>query len=202
METACKNPVGRPRKFCEEQALESAMEVFWEKGYEATSLADLMAATGLHKGSIYQAFGDKHNLFILALKQYMNETFRELRKAGEQADSAIDAIRLALFKIIDMALSDGDCKRGCLAMNTVVEMAPHDPEVRKVLEAMYMQRVKFITGKVRQAQAEGDLRTDWPAERITSLIQTTVAGLAAMLKGPLDQDRARQILGDELQLLA
>jgi TetR/AcrR family transcriptional repressor of nem operon len=202
METACKNPVGRPRKFCEEQALESAMELFWEKGYEATSLADLMAATGLHKGSIYQAFGDKHNLFILALKQYMNETFRELRKAAEQADSAIDAIKLALFQIIKMALSREECKRGCLAMNTVVEKAPHDPEIRKVLEAMYMQRVKFITGKVKEAQREGDLRSDWPPERITALIQTTVAGLAAMMKGPVSQEQARRIVEDELALLA
>lgn len=202
MEAAHKNPVGRPRKFCEEQALESAMEIFWEKGYEATSLADLMKATGLHKGSIYQAFGDKHKLFIMALQQYMNRTFQELRQAAENADRAIDGIKMAVFRIVDMALSEDESKRGCLAMNTVVEKAPHDPEVRKVLEGMFRQRMKFITGKVREAQQQGDLRADWPAERITVMIQTTVAGLVAMLKGPLDQAQARQILEDELALLA
>ena len=65
--------VGRPRQFDEDLALDSAMQAFWAKGYEATSLADLMAATGLHKGSLYQAFGDKHSLFIRALNRYLEE---------------------------------------------------------------------------------------------------------------------------------
>ena len=62
-----KRSVGRPREFDEKAALEAAMDSFWQKGFEATSLADLCACTGLHKGSLYQAFGDKHQLFMRAL---------------------------------------------------------------------------------------------------------------------------------------
>ena len=62
-----------PREFDMDEALDAAMSVFWEKGYEGTSMADLMAATGLHKGSIYKAFTDKHDLFVKALKRYLNQ---------------------------------------------------------------------------------------------------------------------------------
>ena len=68
--------VGRPRQFDVDQTLDAAMRAFWARGYEATSMADLMAATGLHKGSLYQAFGDKHALFIEALKRYLGEMAR------------------------------------------------------------------------------------------------------------------------------
>ena len=63
--------VGRPREFDEEQVLDAAMKAFWANGYEATSLADLVSVTGLHKGSLYQAFGDKHSLFIQTLSRYL-----------------------------------------------------------------------------------------------------------------------------------
>lgn len=202
MEVAHKNPVGRPRKFNQEESLESAMEIFWEKGYEATSLADLMEATGLHKGSIYQTFGDKHSLFVMALKHYNNKLFRDLQQTTARADNALDAVRLAMFQVIDISLSENECKRGCLAMNTLVEKAPHDPEIRQVLDSMIKQRTRFILGKVKQAQLDGGLRSDWPAERVTALIQTTFVGLGAMLKGTMSQDQARQIVEDELKLLA
>lgn len=65
--------VGRPRQFDENQVLDQAMTVFWTNGYEATSMADLMNATGLHKGSLYQAFGNKHQLFVTALNRYLEE---------------------------------------------------------------------------------------------------------------------------------
>ena len=70
VEAHAKRSVGRPREFDEEAALEAAMDAFWQKGYEATSLSDLCTCTGLHKGSLYQAFGDKHQLFMRALLHY------------------------------------------------------------------------------------------------------------------------------------
>ena len=66
--------VGRPRQFDEEQVLDAAMKAFWANGYEATSLADLVSVTGLHKGSLYQAFGDKHSLFVQTLNRYLQNT--------------------------------------------------------------------------------------------------------------------------------
>ena len=74
---ATDRPVGRPREFDEDTVLEAAMEAFWSKGYEATSLAELCTCMGLNKGSLYQAFGDKHTLFMRALKAYADREFRE-----------------------------------------------------------------------------------------------------------------------------
>ncbi len=78
-----KRPVGRPREFDEDSVLEAAMEVFWRKGYEATSLADLCDCTGLHKGSLYQTFGSKHDLFMKALKHYIDRQFAQVGKEEE-----------------------------------------------------------------------------------------------------------------------
>ena len=68
--------IGRPRKLSREAILEIAMDVFWKKGYEATSIADILSATGLHKGSLYQTFNDKKTLFIATLDHYLGQMYR------------------------------------------------------------------------------------------------------------------------------
>ena len=88
--------VGRPREFDVDKALDAAMQAFWAKGYEATSMADLMAATGLHKGSIYGAFGDKHALFVEALTRYladMRQIERSVLKGRSDTAGWLDAPR-------------------------------------------------------------------------------------------------------------
>ncbi len=125
--------VGRPREFDPEIVLDAAMQAFWAKGYEATSLADLMDATGLHKGSLYQAFGDKHSLFIQALKRYLSDMRRMKNEMMAQAATPLDGIRAVTHGMIDIADDDCTCPRGCLAINTLVELAPHDAEVQEVM---------------------------------------------------------------------
>src|SRR5210317_1187307 len=93
MSSIAKNPVGRPRGFDEAKVLDAAMEVFWRKGYESTSLADLLEATGLHKGSLYQAFGDKHTLFISALRRYLEGMRSRKNVLLRETESPLEGIR-------------------------------------------------------------------------------------------------------------
>ena len=101
MEKIAQRPVGRPREFDEERVLEAAMNAFWNKGYEATSLAELCRVTGLNKGSLYQAFGDKHQLFMRALHHYADMEYREVMAAAMQFDSPLARIRAVVRKICD-----------------------------------------------------------------------------------------------------
>ena len=190
--------VGRPREFNEDQVLESAMGVFWRKGYENTSMADLLKATGLHKGSLYQAFGDKHSLFIRSLLRYLRKLGSEVGKAQQNATSAYDGLRLGLHKMLGICCAEDGRNPGCLALNSLVEKGPDDPEVRKILEGAYAGRMEQVVRTVRACQHEGTMRNDLSAERIAGVIDMTLMGLAASLKGPVSKERAGAVIDDVL----
>jgi len=186
--------VGRPREFDPEIVLDAAMQAFWAKGYEATSLSDLMAATGLHKGSLYQAFGDKHTLFVEALKRYLSDMRRMKNEVVAQASTPLDGIRAITHGMLDIADDDCNCPRGCLAINTLVELAPHDEEVQDVLND-HMQRMrKAFAEAVALAQEAGQIRTDRTPEEITALMMTFMLGLGTNLRGHLNKDDAHKLL--------
>ena len=193
--------VGRPREFDVDQALDDAMQAFWTKGYEATSLTDLMAATGLHKGSIYQTFGDKHSLFLRALHRYLAE-MRETQRAGlRSAPTPLDGLRTGAHHILDMADSNEECPRGCLAINCLVELAPHDAEVKKIL-GDHMKHMRSTIGEtIGDAQTAGQVRKDRPPEVLTAMIMTFMAGLAATLKSGLGKVEAHRLLDAQMDAI-
>lgn len=124
-------PAGRPREFELDDALDAAMNAFWLHGYESTSMADLVEATGVKKGSLYKAFGDKHALFVSSLERYMQKMEAELAPILMSAPTATVAVR----RWIEFAQGTGssdECPRGCMIVNTISELAPHDPIVRGV----------------------------------------------------------------------
>lgn len=117
---------GRPRSFDEAAALDAAMRVFWEKGFEATSLDDLTRAMGLSRSSFYAAFEGKQTLFLRAVEHYSRKGIQTLKEVADEAgNEAVDAILQAL------ANPDGG-KRGCLLINCITELAPHDEKVAEL----------------------------------------------------------------------
>ena len=193
--------VGRPRQFDEEQVLDAAMKAFWANGYEATSLADLVSVTGLHKGSLYQAFGDKHALFIQTLNRYLQNVRRHKSHILEASDTPLGGIRAVLHGFIDMSEDDSSCPRGCMAVKSLVEMAPHDPEVQRIMEDHKNGMRTSIEGRVRQAQANGDLGGDKSPEMIASLIMIFMDGLATQATGPMNVEEAHELLDGQLDAL-
>lgn len=193
--------VGRPREFDEEQVLDAAMKAFWANGYEATSLADLVSVTGLHKGSLYQAFGDKHALFIQTLNRYLQNVRRHKSHILEEADTPLGGIRAVLHGFIDMSEDDSSCPRGCMAVKSLVELAPHDPEVQRIMDEHKNGMRASIESRLRQAQANGELDADKSAEMIASLIMIFMDGLATQASGPMDVGAAHELLDGQLDAL-
>src|ERR671910_2905737 len=99
--------MARPREFDIDEALDAAMGAFWVRGYEATSLADLMQVMGLQKGSIYKAFGDKHALFLSALQRYLDQMYAAQRQALANATSPRATIQAWLDRLIEGAPAEG-----------------------------------------------------------------------------------------------
>ena len=193
--------VGRPREFDPDTVLEAAMRAFWAKGYEATSLADLMAVTGLHKGSLYQAFGDKHSLFVQALSRYLEDMGRQVGEIVASAESPIDALHQVLHRMIDIVDSDNECPMGCLAVNSLIELAPHDPEVQRILSDHIGIMEKSMEQKIAEAQAAGQISTTRSPALITGLMTTFMSGLGANMKGMLSKADAHELMDEQIKAL-
>jgi TetR/AcrR family transcriptional repressor of nem operon len=142
--------MARPREFDIDEALEAAMGAFWAHGYEATSLADLMQAMSLQKGSIYKAFGDKHALFLCALQRYLDQRYEAQRDMLAKATSPRAAIQAWLERLVEVAPAEGGSCRGCLAVNTLIELGPHDEQARRILEAHFERMRKLLTEQIRR----------------------------------------------------
>ncbi len=192
--------VGRPREFDVDEALNAAMATFWAKGYEATSLSDLMSATGLHKGSLYQAFGDKHSLFVQALKRYLEAMRHDVGKFLAHADTPLDGLRAATHGIVEM-VDDSPSPMGCMAINALIELAPHDQEVKGIM-LDHIERMRTMFGKtVADAQAAGQISTRRPARLVTAMLLTMMAGIGTTIKGPIDKSQAHTLVDAQIEAL-
>jgi TetR/AcrR family transcriptional repressor of nem operon len=191
-----KRSVGRPREFDEERALEAAMDEFWKKGYESTSLNDLCCCTGLHKGSLYQAFGDKHKLFMRSLNHYADREFKDVAAVAFQQDSPLDSIRALVRTVCDHA-AEG---RGCLMINSMVELAPHDPEVKAMLMNEGQRRIQVMTELLTKAQEAGEIRAELDPARLAQQLMVGLAGAAALVKGLITTEEVMSLLESMIDL--
>jgi TetR/AcrR family transcriptional repressor of nem operon len=193
--------MARPREFDIDEALDAAMGAFWVRGYEATSLNDLMQAMGLQKGSIYKAFGDKHALFLSALQRYLDQMYEAQRETLATATSPRAALQAWLDRLIEAAPAEGGSCRGCLAVNTLVELGPHDEQARAVLEA-HFERVRcLVIEQIRRGQEQGEVRRDVEAATFARFLMTFIAGLLGGLKGSMTKADARRLAHTTLQLM-
>lgn len=193
--------VGRPREFDVDQALDAAMRAFWAKGFEATSLADLMSVTGLHKGSLYQTFGDKHSLFVQALKRYLGDMRRQKNELLKKAPTPLDGIRSVMHGMVDIADDDSICPMGCMAINSLVELAPHDAKVQEIM-ADHMARMRdSVEETVVDAQAAGQIGKDRPAELISAMLTTFMVGIGTAMRGQLGKPQAHVLIDAQLEAL-
>ena len=173
--------MARLREFDTEVALDAAMQTFWLHGYKATSLADLMAAMGLKKGSIYKAFKDKHSLFILTLRQYLDQSNSFCSKYLHNAVSPKAGISDLLYSIVSERGND-EKRRGCFMLNSVMELAPHDEEVRKIFDAHLSHMQMILTRAIAKGQSLGEFRTDIPPEDLSLIVLDFLQGLVTRSK--------------------
>jgi TetR/AcrR family transcriptional repressor of nem operon len=117
--------MARPREFDEATALEAAIECFWQRGYGATSVRDLADNMGISTPSLYNAYGDKHALFVQALERYLDQSARALIKQLEDSLPPKQAVCRFIEEIIKRSVNDAE-RRGCFLVNSALEVAPHD----------------------------------------------------------------------------
>ena len=169
--------MARNREFILEDVLESAKGIFWKKGYASTSITDLMDATGLAKGSIYKAFGDKHQLYLQALDFYLANTKREYKASLSHGHTAFESIKHWVVEGAHLLDANSGHQNGCMAINSGIEMAEQFNDISKKLEAHRFFVFKLLVEKVKQGQAADEIRMDMSAEKIASIIGTFQMGI-------------------------
>jgi TetR/AcrR family transcriptional regulator, transcriptional repressor for nem operon len=142
--------MARPREFDEAAALDAAIQRFWLRGYEATSVRDLADEMGIVGASLYNAFGNKRMLFERSLNRYLDQTFRERIGRLEHSLPPRDAIVAFLREIIKRSLND-EQRLGCLLVNSALETTPHDRELQQILATFLNEVESFFFDASRRA---------------------------------------------------
>lgn len=173
--------MARPREFDPDTAVKEAMLLFWDRGFHATSVADLCEGTGLKPGSLYAAFGDKAQLFLAALDRYTayGLTMMDGMLAAEPSPRA--AMRAWLLQIATMSAGT-EGTRGCLVTGSAMELVPHDPVVTARVVRMFRAMEDRLTAAVARARAAGEVTSPRSDRALARFLVCTLEGLRVLGK--------------------
>ena len=173
--------MGRPREFDDAQAVSAAMRTFWAKGYEATSTQDLCEATGLGRGSLYNAFGGKQQLYEAALRHYADVEFQPVLDILDRPGPVKDRLRELMTWLIDADLQDPD-RRGCLAINSAVDAAGRTDAVADFARREFDRVEELFRDLIAAGQGSGELSADRSPVQAARALQSAYYGLRVLGK--------------------
>lgn len=193
--------MARTKEFDPEAALQAALELFWRRGYEATSMSDLVEHLGIGRASIYATFGSKHELYLKALERYdragLPPMVRELSRPGP----ALPAVRAIVRRYATESADEQLRLHGCLVTNTAAELAPHDPAAARQVERNWDQLETVLHSALVRAQAQGELSADRDPLTLARMLLVLLQGLRVVGKASSDPARVRDAAEQALALL-
>lgn len=184
--------MARLQEFNTADVLNKAMQVFWNKGFEAASLLDLLNATGLSKSSLYGTFGNKRELFLAAYDVYRAARVREMNATLNEGP-ARRALEIFFRRIIADAKAV-EFASGCMSTNQAVEMAPYDPQVRARVEADFQLIEDAFADAIERGQADGSVSSGKSARDIARLLVVAFPGFQVMVRAGADKARLETAL--------
>ncbi|MET7519013.1 TetR/AcrR family transcriptional regulator [Streptomyces sp. NPDC005480] len=184
--------MGRPRNFDESHVLESVREQFWNQGYAATSLQDLMGATGLGKGSLYGAFGDKRQLFLQVLDSYRDEQLNSVRQILTGPGTAVERLT-DLLEGAATGFAEDTQRRGCFMVNSTSELHSQEPEVASRARTTYQAVEDLLVACVKEGQREEALDPAADPQELGRLLLAVMQGIEFLAKTNMDGSALLQI---------
>ncbi|REE99659.1 TetR/AcrR family transcriptional regulator [Thermomonospora umbrina] len=189
--------MARTKEFDPDAVLQRAMDLFWERGYEATSMADLVEHLGIGRASLYGTFGSKHDLYLAAMRRYLQGSEAGFVTALAQPGPALPAVRAFVESWVTEALTDSK-RRGCLVVNAAVELSPRDPEVARQVDVSWSVVETALVGSLIRAQAQGELAADRTPQEIARFLLVVMQGMRVIARAAPEagrlQDAARLAL--------
>ena len=174
------------KRYNETEVLERAMKAFWANGYEATSMSDLVEATGINRGSIYAGFSDKRTLFIKALRYYDKRHRADFLDRIGKNRGGRDAI-LAAFTSAAESERSGGRPGGCFLVNTALELSPHDSEVRALVKASLAEVEEFFFRNIETAKQQGVVRKAVRPRKTAQALLGLFLGLRVLTRSDSDK---------------
>lgn len=190
--------MARKREFDEMKALGHAMELFWKQGYEKTSMEDLVTAMGVHRKSIYDTFGNKHDLFIKTLAYYKDSVSQEMLKYLERENTALGKIK-ALFDYA--VLNNLEVRKGCLIVNAGVELSPHDEAIYEIVLSNFAETEQLIYQLLEEGRASGEFSSAIDLQGMAQFIHNALIGIRVQLKTTDDPNKLKSIVDLTLRIL-
>jgi TetR/AcrR family transcriptional repressor of nem operon len=192
--------MARPREFDEAVVLDAAVDCFWTRGYEATSVRDLAAEMGITGPSLYNAFGDKRSLFRAALERYVHLWTRARISEVETKLPPKEAVRAFIAGIIERSLDDPD-RRGCMLVNAALEIAPHDAEIGAEVAVWLGEIESFFRRAIAAAQAAGTVPAERDARDLARLLLGVTLGVRVLARANPDRKLLEGVARPALALL-
>lgn len=172
--------MARLREFDEEKALDAAMQLFWEKGYSATSLSDLTAKMGIQRPSLYAAFGDKEGLFEAALRRYTKLHASKIR-TKLQNRPVKEGIRTFFEELVEEEYKKRPNK-GCFCINTMVELASHNEKFEILTREHQMYLSVLFQELIEEGVRKGEFTNNLNSKALAQMLVTSLIGITVMMK--------------------
>ncbi|MCP2256796.1 transcriptional regulator, TetR family [Streptoalloteichus tenebrarius] len=190
----------RTKEFDPDVALEAALELFWERGYEATSMADLVERLGVARASIYATFGSKHDLYVKAVDRYLRLKDPRIVESLSQPGPVVPQVRALVERYVAESVAD-ERRRGCLVVNAAVELSPVDPEVARRVGSSWDTLEVALTSALFRARAQGELSADSDPRALARLLLAVLQGIRVLAKGGSSPERLRDAAEQALRAL-
>ncbi|NIK69405.1 TetR/AcrR family transcriptional regulator [Paenibacillus sp. BK720] len=190
--------MARSKEFDVDAVLLKAMKLFWSQGYEKTSMQDLVEHMGIHRRSIYDTFGDKHALYLMALKRYGDTVWSSIEQKAQSSLSAKAAIRSVMEAVIEQ---NEERPKGCLMVNTAVELALHDSELKGYVNESWSGTEELFRKLILKGQQTGELSASLDADTIAPYLNNALIGLRVMVKTQNHTEKLKQVIATTMSIL-
>ena len=191
--------MARPREFDEGVVLDAAVLCFWNRGYEATSVKDLVERTGITAASLYNAFGDKRAIYERALDRYVEGSVASRIRRCE-ALAPREAIGAFFEEILKRSLGDRE-RNGCMLVNAALDVAPHDPDFRKIVTEVLADIEGFFLSCVKAGQGDGSITRSLPAETLSHHLLGVLMGIRVLARVRPERALLEGVIAPSLALL-
>lgn len=192
--------MARTKEFDPDAALHSALELFWRRGYEATSMADLVEHLGVARASLYATFGSKHDLYVKALVRYGELCDPRLIAELSQPGPALPAVRALVRRYAEEAAGEAG-KRGCFVVNTAVELAPRDTASARRVQASWDLLETLLCSALTRARAQGELPETSDPRALARMLLVLLQGIRVVGRACDDPARIRGAAEQALSVL-
>jgi TetR/AcrR family transcriptional repressor of nem operon len=177
-----------------------AMAVFWERGYARTSVGHLTRATGLNPGSLYAAFGSKKGVFLEVLDEYNRDFLERIHAMSRSDANALAALRGLLDDIVEDTIA-GEDRRGCLSVNALLELARHEPDIARRIDAHNASVRRALAELIGRGQRDGDIDADADPDALSAFLVNNIWGMRIMCRSRPDPAALEAVVDNVVKAL-